>query len=421
VIFWNKAAEEVYGWSESEMLGRNILDVTPTADSAGEAAEILDRLRAGQSWSGNFSVRHKDGHWFTVHVTDHPVRDDLGQLEAILGLSSRVSATTSSPSFLEWALPLFRSSPKTWDSETKNRAPPLKRSFLGNLGFAVLLFGAALGARALLDRLMPGQFPYITFFPAVLIASAFLGVWPSLLVLFASAAAGAFWHVGTVEVRAIGASLFLLVGGSVVGVVSHLVGLHTELKRRDRERALVNRELQHRLKNMFAVTSAICLQTLRNNGAPDSLSDAILGRIRAVATSLDLLGVGLGQRAELGDLVRKVVAPIAPMSSRLHVIGSELFIPEQSTTPFALILYELATNSLKHGAWALDQGDVRIAWVVQDNQLTFDWTESRPEPISPAVRQGVGSLLIRRGLPEAKVTQDFRPSGLVCRIVLALP
>jgi PAS domain-containing protein len=63
------------------------LDVTPAPDVLDKAAEIMTSLRAGQSWAGNFRVRHKDGHWFEVHVTDVPVRGDDGKLQSIIGVS----------------------------------------------------------------------------------------------------------------------------------------------------------------------------------------------------------------------------------------------------------------------------------------------------------------------------------------------
>jgi PAS domain S-box-containing protein len=87
ITFWNQAAERLYGWEQAEVLGRHILDVTPATDAIDRAAEIMTSLRAGQSWAGHFRVRHKDGHWFEVHVTDVLVRDEDGKLRSIIGVS----------------------------------------------------------------------------------------------------------------------------------------------------------------------------------------------------------------------------------------------------------------------------------------------------------------------------------------------
>jgi PAS domain S-box-containing protein len=89
---WNREAEKLYGWRAGEVIGRNILDLTPTSASREQGAEIMERLRAGESWSGDFAVRRRDGTVFTVHVTDTPVFDASGQLSGIVGVSYDLSA-----------------------------------------------------------------------------------------------------------------------------------------------------------------------------------------------------------------------------------------------------------------------------------------------------------------------------------------
>lgn len=90
VVYWSAGAVRVYGWSEEEALGRNILDLTPTETSREAAAEIMQRLSRGQSWDGEFVVRDRAGRSFVCHVTDVPVRRDDGELLGIIGLSRPV-------------------------------------------------------------------------------------------------------------------------------------------------------------------------------------------------------------------------------------------------------------------------------------------------------------------------------------------
>jgi PAS domain S-box-containing protein len=89
ILLWNAAAEELYGWRAEEVLGRSIVEVTPTSLSRVEAADIMSRLAMGLSWSGTFHVQHKDGSTFHVRVMDTPVRNDAGELEGIIGISER--------------------------------------------------------------------------------------------------------------------------------------------------------------------------------------------------------------------------------------------------------------------------------------------------------------------------------------------
>lgn len=95
ILYWNSPAEELYGWRASEVLGRNIVDVTPSAMSRREAEEIMQLLVKGKRWSGNFTVRHRDGTPFQVHVDDEPVMHD-GTVVGIVGVSRR-SGRISSP------------------------------------------------------------------------------------------------------------------------------------------------------------------------------------------------------------------------------------------------------------------------------------------------------------------------------------
>ena len=91
VIYWNRAAQELYGWSASEVMGRSIVEVTPSEDLAEQAHEIMGKLMAGRSWTGEFTVRRKDGSTFPALVTDTPVRNEQGNLIAIIGASTDIT------------------------------------------------------------------------------------------------------------------------------------------------------------------------------------------------------------------------------------------------------------------------------------------------------------------------------------------
>ncbi len=91
ILFWNEAAHRLYGWSAEEALGRSIVDVTPAPAMSEAATEIMERLSAGKTWSGEFTVQARDGRHFPALVTDAPVFGENGQLEAIIGVSSDLS------------------------------------------------------------------------------------------------------------------------------------------------------------------------------------------------------------------------------------------------------------------------------------------------------------------------------------------
>jgi PAS domain S-box-containing protein len=70
VVYWNRGAEELYGWSEQEAMGRPVTELVVSEDLRERAVEIRAELRAGKSWSGEFVVRRKDGTSFPALVTE---------------------------------------------------------------------------------------------------------------------------------------------------------------------------------------------------------------------------------------------------------------------------------------------------------------------------------------------------------------
>jgi PAS domain S-box-containing protein len=88
IIYWSRTAEGIYGWSAAEAIGRDVLDVTPSAISRETAAALMSHLRTGSSWTGRFTVRRCDGSEFSAFVQNLPVLDDQGTLVGIVGISS---------------------------------------------------------------------------------------------------------------------------------------------------------------------------------------------------------------------------------------------------------------------------------------------------------------------------------------------
>ena len=91
VIYWNRAAQELYGWSAQEAMGRPIVEVTPSEELAEQAEEIMGTLSHGRSWTGEFVVQRKDGTTFPALATDTPVHDEQGNLVAIIGVSTDIT------------------------------------------------------------------------------------------------------------------------------------------------------------------------------------------------------------------------------------------------------------------------------------------------------------------------------------------
>src|SRR5918995_712583 len=91
VLYWNRAAEKLYGWSAEEVEGQTLAEFVVTEDLREQATEIRSALRQGKPWSGEFVVQRKDGTSFPAQVTDMPVLDDHGNVVGLIGVSTDVT------------------------------------------------------------------------------------------------------------------------------------------------------------------------------------------------------------------------------------------------------------------------------------------------------------------------------------------
>ena len=109
IRYWNRAAEAMYGWRSDEVLGRKARELLVPDGLSAQRDEILARLAAGESWTGEFPVRCRDGTVFPALVSDSPVRDADGRLIGMIGASIDLSERVESSRRLEESEQRFRS------------------------------------------------------------------------------------------------------------------------------------------------------------------------------------------------------------------------------------------------------------------------------------------------------------------------
>ena len=84
ITYWNKAAENLYKWKSEEVIGKRIIDVTPSNTTKEQAQSIMESLVKGEIWKGEFEVQDKNGRVFPIHVSDSPLVDEKGKLKDII-------------------------------------------------------------------------------------------------------------------------------------------------------------------------------------------------------------------------------------------------------------------------------------------------------------------------------------------------
>lgn len=92
-------------------------------------------------------------------------------------------------------------------------------------------------------------------------------------------------------------------------------------------------------------------------------------------------------------------------------------------TMLALFLHELATNSVKYGAFSADDGLVSVQWNSGESGLYLSWIEEGGPKIEEApLRQGFGSEMVDHLVQSAggSVNRNWRTQGLVTELHLPL-
>jgi PAS domain S-box-containing protein len=202
------------------------------------------------------------------------------------------------------------------------------------------------------------------------------------------------------------------------------VGLHSiardvsDRKAAEARQNILVRELQHRTKNLLAVIQSIASNTLLHSPDVRAAREALMGRLHALAHAQEFVASGAGGGAPLRDLVE---AELSSFGARAKVDGEFLMAGSSFAQMFALIVHELATNAIKHGALSGPGGEVAVGWRTEHAEseptLVLRWEERGGPPVTPPASTGFGTKLISLiGKPQIA----YRPEGFEYRLVVAL-
>jgi two-component sensor histidine kinase len=328
------------------------------------------------------------------------------------------------------------------DNLVERAFPEIRRKPLIAYPIAILIFLAAAGASEMLPGWLLPSFPFVTFFVAVLLATLITGTRPGLLTLCASLLyAWYFFIAPSATYRSDTAAILPLAVFAVLAVliiaVVHQLNRKVEglLNERARNEALLqdsaleeiqleqlNSELRHRLKNTFAVVSGLISQSARYSQDISAFATALLGRLSAMGTAMDLIATRNFTGASLNELVAGTLKPLVPPgASRIEIKGPEAIVPGDVASALGLTLHELGTNAIKYGAWSNERGMVRVSWQLDkldDDEalLVLDWVEQGGPAVGEPERKGLGTTLIDGGFPAAQVERSFSPNGVRCNI-----
>jgi len=198
----------------------------------------------------------------------------------------------------------------------------------------------------------------------------------------------------------------------------------TARKRAEEARQLLLRELDHRVKNTLSTVQAVVELTLRTATSLEGFGETFRGRIAALARMHAAIWRNKGAPLRLRELAELSLAPFAHDGERASIAGDEVLIPLQSAGSLGLVLHELATNAVKHGALSVMTGRVRLTWHLDADRLRLTWRESGGPMVTEPTQRGFGSTLIKESIPYelgGSVALDFAPAGVQCTITFPVP
>ena len=210
-----------------------------------------------------------------------------------------------------------------------------------------------------------------------------------------------------------------IVGRIMFGIFIDVTGR----KQAEEGHELLAGEMSHRVKNLLAIASALTAITSRSVTTTADMARELTQRLTALGRAHDLVRPIPGQQGKaalLGDLLAVLLAPYDDMgafSGRVRVAVPRMGVGETTATTLALVLHELATNSLKYGALSTATGTLDVTCTLQDNEVILVWTErGGPPVVAPVGPGGFGSKLVKNSVAAqlgGSIACDWASEGVV--------
>jgi two-component sensor histidine kinase len=179
----------------------------------------------------------------------------------------------------------------------------------------------------------------------------------------------------------------------------------SERKLAEEAREMLAGEMSHRVKNLFAIAAALTRIASRAAATTQEMAHDLTKRLTALGQAHELVRPMLSEQKKatyLGDLLAVLLDAYddkGTVGDRIRVAVPAVLVGEGSVTTLALVVHELATNSLKYGALSQASGTLAVSCSVDDSEVVMVWTERGGSPVAVAKGQaGFGSKLVTKSI-----------------------
>jgi PAS domain S-box-containing protein len=218
--------------------------------------------------------------------------------------------------------------------------------------------------------------------------------------------------------------------GEIIGA-SKIARDVTAARENERRIRLLMREVNHRVKNQYAVILSMLRETSKKASDPKEFVLQVQERIMALARSHDLLVTSEWRGTSLFDVVAGHLKPFGH-EGRINLAGPLLSLQPNAVQNLGMAFHELGTNSAKYGALSGEVGRVEVEWAVtadtegQEN-LEIEWEETfaphADDFRETSSRTGFGTVVLKRVAPQSlsgSATLERKPGHVRWRLVAPL-
>lgn len=212
----------------------------------------------------------------------------------------------------------------------------------------------------------------------------------------------------------------------------HMYGIFLDVtgrKQAEEGHELLAGEMSHRVKNLLAIASGLTQIASRSSTTAAEMAKDLTDRLTSLGRAHDLvrpLPGHQGKAALLGDLLVILLSPYEDMgafSGRIRVAVPRMGVGEAAATTLALVIHELATNSVKYGALSSDVGTLDLSGALEGDDLKIVWMErGGPTVEAPATTTGgYGGRLVARsvtGQLGGAIDYTWEPDGLIVTLTI---
>ncbi len=200
--------------------------------------------------------------------------------------------------------------------------------------------------------------------------------------------------------------------------VRHVQDITSRKEAEARQKLLLD-ELNHRVKNTLATVQSLAAQTARTCSTADEFRRRFEPRLIALSAAHDRLTRHQWEGASLRDIAVEELSFHRTSSRNIQVSGPDLMLPPRASLSLSMLLHELATNAVKHGALSKDGGRVELGWTVErmgpfPSAVTLRWVESGGPRVKEPETRGFGSRLLQVTAAEleGEARSEYAPEGL---------